>query len=439
MAPALGVPIEEPLEKATRTLSAHLAAVTGRLAGLPDRPARTIGEQGTADRLLQEGREAREEFLSRHVRQVYASLTDGLRSTPRVGHLLAAAAERYPGLVPSPARLAAERRREQRDKDGWEIDQGIFVAHVLDDEPSGRHLLHSMTQPREEALRLLEELHYRDTVDLGPVAVHHKNGVGHVTFQNHRYLNAEDDASNRALETAVDLVLLDDRIDVGVVRGGAATHPKWAGRRVFGAGINLTHLRQGRISLVDFFLDRELGAVNKMYRGHSAAPCAGPEPRSVREKPWIAAVDSFAIGGGCQFLLVMDHVVAETGAYVNLPAGREGIIPGCGVMRLPRFMGEGIARQAVLFSRDFPVDSPEGRTVVSEVTPSGEVDAAVDRAVGALRTTGASGVLANRRALRIAAEPLDTFRRYMADYARAQSYCVHSESVFENLERHWGR
>lgn len=427
------------LDRDARSLAALADGIRRQLDRLPRKADRSSAEQSTAQRLLADGRAAREEFLARHVSEVYADLTDGLRRPLRVAELLASAAVRYPGLVPGAAELAMDEGLAQRDKDGWELDQGIFVAHVLDDPVSGRHLLHAMTRPREKALELLDEFRHHDAVDLGPVAVHHKNGVGHVVFQNHRYLNAEDDASNQALEVAVDLVLLDDRIDCGALRGAAATHPKWAGRRVFGTGINLTHLRQGRISLVDFFLDRELGAVNKMYRGHSGDFTGEPEPYSLREKPWVAAVDAFAIGGGCQFLLVVDRVVAERAAYVNLPAGREGIIPGCGVMRLPRFVGEGIARQAVLFSRDIPADSPEGRMIVSESVEPEEMDEAVDRAVEGLRATGTSSVLANRRAMRVAGEPQETFRTYMANYARGQAYCTYSQAVFDNLDRNWGR
>ena len=58
--------------------------------------------------------------------------------------------------------------------------------------------------------------------------------VGVVTIQNHAFLNSEDDVSTSALEVAVDLVLLDDSIEVGVLRGAPATHPKHAGRRIFG-------------------------------------------------------------------------------------------------------------------------------------------------------------------------------------------------------------
>ncbi|MCF3960186.1 enoyl-CoA hydratase/isomerase family protein [Streptomyces fuscigenes] len=422
------------LEQEAHDLRAQVEGLRAHLDRLPPRPERTAAQRGSARRLLSQARVSREEFLRRHVREVYAVLTEDLSRTMRVADLIAAAGRRYPGLVPTEADMEADRQRERRGKEGWEIDQGIFVAHVLDDRTSGRHLLHSMTRPRQRAVEILDEFRRRDTVDLGPIAVHHEKGIGHVTFQNHRYLNAEDNASNQALETAVDLVLLDDRIDIGLLRGGVATHRKWAGRRVFGTGINLTHFRQGRISLVEFFLDRELGAINKMYRGHSGSFTGEAEPRSVREKPWIAAVDAFAIGGGCQFLLVMDHVVAQRDAYVNLPAGREGIIPGCGVLRLPRFIGEQPARRTVQFNLDIPVDSPEGRLIVSEAVPAAEIDSAVGRAVKGLRATGIGSILANRRALRISVEPQDTFRSYMANYAREQSYCAHGQAFGDDLE-----
>ena len=177
---------------------------------------------------------------------------------------------------------------------------------------------------------------------------------------------------------AVDLVLLDDAIDVGVVRGAPATHPKYEGRRIFGSGINLTHLYHGKISLVEFMIERELGGVSKMYRGHSTGHFEATDLEERREKPWIAAVDTFAIGGACQWLLVMDRVVAETGSYFNLPARKEGIIPGSANLRLPRFVGEGLTRQAIFFGYVFEADSPEGRMIAAEVVPSAEIDAAVD-------------------------------------------------------------
>ena len=95
-----------------------------------------------------------------------------------------------------------------------------------------------------------------------------------------------------------------------------------------------------------------------MYRGHDLGAFDGGVLEDRREKPWIAAVETFAIGGACQWLLVMDRVIAEPGSYFNLPARKEGIIPGCANLRLPRFVGERLTRQAIFFNRVFEADSP---------------------------------------------------------------------------------
>jgi thioesterase DpgC len=198
---------------------------------------------------------------------IYDELTDGLTRPLRVAELVYAAADRHPDLLPSRALIDEERTRLQKDKAGLEIRQGDFVAEVLADPRAGGHLMRSMLEPRPEAIAALDAFLRDDAVDLGPMRLDRRGVVGHVTIQNHASLNAEDDDSTRAMEIAIDLVLLDDRIEIGVLRGGPATHPKHAGRRIFGAGINLTHLYHGRISLVEFMLERELGPVSKLYRG----------------------------------------------------------------------------------------------------------------------------------------------------------------------------
>ncbi len=369
---------------------------------------------------------------------VYDELTDGLTQPVRLAELVYTAAERHPELVPTRAQIDAERTHQQSEKAGLEIAQGDFIAAVLADERRGTHLISAMTQPRAEALAALEAFRRDGSADLGPMRVDRDGPVGIVTNQNHGCLNAEDDDSTRAMEIAIDLVLLDDAIEVGVLRGGPATHPKHAGRRIFGAGINLTHLYTGQISLVEFMLDRELGAITKMYRGlevSSDLPVAmGPD---AREKPWVAVVESFAIGGACQWLLVMDRVVAQQGAYFNLPARREGIIPGCANLRLPRLVGERVARQAIMFERAFAADTPEGRLIADEVVSDDEIEGALERSAAQLLSAGTTALVANRRALRAAQEPLDSFRRYMSVYASEQARCMYSPALVENLERNW--
>jgi (3,5-dihydroxyphenyl)acetyl-CoA 1,2-dioxygenase len=370
-------------------------------------------------------------------REVYDTLTDARRRSLRVSELVYAAADTFPGLVPTRAAIDEERTHPQKDKRGLEIDQGFYVSRVLADPVTGDHLLHAMSQPRPEALARLAELQRDGSVDLGPMRVERDGNIGVVSVQNHAFLNAEDDASTAAFELAVDLVLLDDAIEVGVLRGAPATHAKYAGRRIFGAGINLTHLYYGKISLVEFMIERELGAVSKLYRGHDLAEPGAGGPEQRREKPWIAAVESFAIGGACQWLLVMDRVIAEEGSYFNLPARKEGIIPGCANLRLPRLVGERVARQAIFFNRAFAASSPEGRLLADEVVPAGEMDDAIARAAAELTSAGTTSLVANRRTLRAGQEPLDVFRRYMSTYAVEQARCLYSPALIDNLERNW--
>jgi len=69
-------------------------------------------------------------------------------------------------------------------------------------------------------------------------------------------------------------------------------------------------------------------------------------------------VEGFAIGGHCQYLLVMDYVLAAQDAFMSLPARKEGIIPGAANLRLPRFTGDRIARRAIMSELRLDCDSP---------------------------------------------------------------------------------
>jgi thioesterase DpgC len=148
-------------------------------------------------------------------------------------------------------------------------------------------------------------------------------------------------------------------------------------------------------------------------------------------------VESFAIGGGCQLLLVVDDVVAEAGSFFSLPARHEGIVPGLANLRLPRFIGERRTREAILFSPRFAAESEVGRSIADVVVPREEVGEAVERSASELLGAGPASLVANRKALRVGAEPLDVFRRYMASYAREQAYCMYSRALIDNLERNW--
>lgn len=380
----------------------------------------------------------KERFFRRHAVAIYDEVTGRGARTLRVSELLAAAASRHPALLPTGEQIEAERAlKQQSAKEGRELDQGLFLAQILADERCGMHLIHAMLKPRREALDRLAEFRRSGFVDLGEASVERRGKIGHVTLRNTSYLNAEDDRATAALETAVDLALLDEAVEVGVLRGGTVVHPKYAGRRVFNAGINLTHLYYGQISFANFMIERELGLVHKIFRGLWRSESYAEEYEDYVEKPWVAAVEAFAIGGGCQLLCVMDRVLAETGSYFSLPASKEGFIPGAANMRFPRLVGIKLARDGIFFERVFHADTPEGRMIADEVVAPAEMDAAIERNALQLVRAGMTSAVANRRALRVAQEPLSVFRRYFATYAREQSRCLYDLKLIENLKHSW--
>jgi thioesterase DpgC len=407
------------------------------LAKLPKKLQRTTEQQVAADFILSACRRARENFLKRHAETVYRKLTKNLSNFPRVDEIAYGAATLVPGLTPTRKQVESESALLQREKDGIEVDQGIFLAQVLAVPTTGMHLCHAMLVPSREALERSRDFIKNGVIDFGPAKVERQGKAAVVTLKNPRFLNAEDDDTLDDTETAVDIAIFDPTSEICVLRGDFVDHPNYQGRKVFSAGINLTHLYRGKIPYL-WYLRRDMGVVNKMLRGLAMGTASPDEVYGgTHEKPWIAGLDTFAIGGGCQYLLVMDYVVAGSDAYMTLPARKEGIIPGAANLRLPRFVGAAIARQAILAGRRLDCDTPEGRMICDEVVPPAEVDAAVARAVEDFTGSGVVSAAGNRRAFRVGEEPLDTFRRYMAVYAREQAYCHFSPALIANLETHW--
>jgi (3,5-dihydroxyphenyl)acetyl-CoA 1,2-dioxygenase len=364
----------------------------------------------------------------------YNALTQDRTRFLRVDELCRRAAEQFPGLVPSREELESEAALAQRDKKGLERRQGEFLAQVLADPACGLHLCHAMLLPRDDSKKFLDEYKKKSQLDLGTVHLRREGKASIVTMRNPRYLNAEDESTLGPLETAIDLALLDRETEVCVLRGAEVEHPKYAGRRLFGAGINLTHLYQGKIRYL-WYLLRDLGLVSKLYRG-LALPDASPEEGGI-EKLWIAAVEGFAIGGHCQILLAVDCTIADRDAYLSLPARKEGIVPGAANLRLPRFVCDRIARQAIMNERRIDCDSPEGRMICDEVVAPARMDSSIKNIIERLTSSGVVSAAGNRRAFRIAQEPLDVFRRYMSVYAREQAHCHFSPALIANLEKNW--
>lgn len=402
----------------------------------PPKPKRDAAQAKAAEVVKGVVRATRNAFARAYVDILYGRITNGYRRFVRAEELVYAVADLCPGLCPTRKDVEAELRLMHVEKEGVEIPQSDFLSHVFAHKPSGDHLLHAMLQPLQRSRDLLEKFRREGRLDLGTAHVERREAAGYVLFNNLRYLNAEDDGTLVPLEMAADLVLLDPSIQVGVLRGNPVEHSKYMGRRIFSAGLNLTHVYYGKLSLM-FYIIRDLGFVNKMQRGLAGDAYDPDGPETTQEKPWIAALEGFAIGGGCQILLVMDYVIAEEGAYFNLPARKEGIIPGMAPMRMPRFVGERVAQHGILFDKEFPVDSPEARRIVNEVVPAAEMNAAIERAIANATGAGLISAGANRKAIRVAQEPREVLRNYLALYCREQGDCHFSPALIANLERNW--
>jgi thioesterase DpgC len=407
------------------------------LAKLPKKPQRNQAQQIAAGIILLNLRSSREDFMMRHSDAVYRKLTKNLDYHLRVDELCYDASKLIPGLVPTKKQVDAEAELMQSEKDGVEVDQGIFLSHILAKPETGAHLCEAMLRPKMKSIELMSKFIKDGVIDFGPAKVERKAKTAVVTIQNPRFLNAEDDDTLADTETAADVAILDPMSEICVLRGGKVEHPKYKDRNVFCSGINLTHLYRGKIPFLWYIL-RDMGIVNKIMRG-VAFGAHGPDEvyGGTHEKPWVAQVDVFAIGGGCQYLLAMDYVVAGSDAYMTLPARKEGIIPGVANLRLTRFVGARAARQAIMMGRRFECDSPDGRLICDVIVPPDQVEQATMKVCDDFTSSGVVSAASNRRAFRVGEEPLDDFRRYMAVYCREQAYCHLSPALIANLEKHW--
>lgn len=96
-------------------------------------------------------------------------------------------------------------------------------------------------------------------------------------------------------------------------------------------------------------------------------------------KPVIAAINGFALGGGCEIALACHIRIASDNAKIGLPEVGLGIIPGYGgTQRLPRLIGRGRALELICTGRPIPAVEAERIGLVNRVVPQAELlDAAL--------------------------------------------------------------
>jgi enoyl-CoA hydratase/carnithine racemase len=173
----------------------------------------------------------------------------------------------------------------------------------------------------------------------GPVAV--------VTLDRPERLNAIDPAMTRAMAAAVAQIERDDEIRVAVLTG--------AGDRAFSAGADLKAApEEGTV------LDPEHG-----FGGFVAHQ---------RTKPWIAAVNGLAVGGGLEFALACDVIIAADSARFGFPEVTIGAIAGAGgLFRFPRAAGYYRAMELMLSGELFDAERASQMGLLNRVVPSAEL------------------------------------------------------------------
>jgi enoyl-CoA hydratase len=167
------------------------------------------------------------------------------------------------------------------------------------------------------------------------IRVDREDAVGVVTVDRQDALNALDVATLTELRDRLRELAQDDAVRAVILTG--------AGEKAFIAGADIKYM-----SGLDVEQAKEWGAL-----GHEAGRLLETMP-----KPTIAAVNGFALGGGCELALGCDLRYASNNARLGQPEIDLGIVPGWGgTQRLARVCGLGVAKELVLTGR--PVDAEE--------------------------------------------------------------------------------
>jgi enoyl-CoA hydratase/carnithine racemase len=176
------------------------------------------------------------------------------------------------------------------------------------------------------------------TVD-GPVAI--------VTLNRPERLNAIDPATAVAMRETVQRIEEDEGLRVAILTG--------AGERAFSPGADLK-------------ASEDEGTVHDPEHGF------GGFVAHQRTKPWIAAVNGLAVGGGLEFALACDVIVAADHVRFGFPEVKIGVIAGAGgLFRFPRAVGYYQAMELMLTGELFDAQRAQELGLVNHVLPAAEV------------------------------------------------------------------
>lgn len=180
--------------------------------------------------------------------------------------------------------------------------------------------------------------------DLVLVERHRERRTALVRLNRPAQLNALNAAVMDALCAALEDLERDDTVRVMVVTGN---------ERAFAAGADIAEMAGA--SPIDMLMANRIGQWDRIRR---------------ITKPVIAAVNGWALGGGCELAMTLDLIVAGEGARFGQPEINIGVIPGAGgTQRLTRAIGKSRAMAMILTGEPMTARDAEAAGLVARVTP----------------------------------------------------------------------
>ena len=154
-------------------------------------------------------------------------------------------------------------------------------------------------------------------------------------------------------------------------------------------------------------------------------------------KPVVAAVNGYALGGGCELALACHLRLASDNASFGQPEVTLGIIPGYGgTQRLPRLVGRGIATEMILTGERISAQRAYEIGLVNRVVPPGELLAAAKELIATIASKAPLAVGLALQALRASDLPLhEGLRHEAALFGQTCSTADFQEGVAAFLER----
>ncbi|MCZ6650980.1 MAG: enoyl-CoA hydratase-related protein [Acidobacteria bacterium] len=205
-----------------------------------------------------------------------------------------------------------------------------------------------------------------------------KDRLAVMTVNRPGKLNALDSRTVKEILQTAGQAAADDSVGALIITG--------AGDKAFVAGADISELARQTLVEGQATSDRGQAAFSALEN---------------MDKPVIAAINGFALGGGLELALACHLRVAAANAVMGLPELGLGIIPGYGgTQRLARLVGRGHALEMILTARKVKADEAARMGLVNRVVPEGEALAGAREMAGKILAQGPLAVAFALRAVR---------------------------------------